>query len=159
MDEFISLSRGSSPNRNKIYTLQPNVSMNRGAHNIRGGLDARWTNVFNENYNNSGGLVQFDRAFTRSTLNSTSALEGNAFAAFLLGAPSGGQVDVNPRPHYEWFFAAPWIQDDWRISRKLTVNLGFRWDFNGSVTEASNMLNYAFDPTLINPVSDRKSVV
>ncbi len=99
--------------------------------------------------------MQFNRAFTRSTLNSTSALEGNAFASFLLGAPSSGQVDVNPRPHYEWFFAAPWIQDDWRVSRKLTVNLGFRWDFNGSVTEASNMLNYAFDPTIVNPVSAR----
>jgi hypothetical protein len=155
MDEFVSLSRGSAPNRNKIYTLQPNVSLNRGAHNIRSGLDMRSTNVFAENYNNSGGLVQFNRNFTRSTLNSTSVLEGNAFAAFLLGAPSGGQVDVNPKPHYKWFFAAPWIQDDWRISNKLTVNLGFRWDFNGAVQEANNMLNYAFDPTLVNPVSAR----
>ncbi len=115
----------------------------------------RWTNVHNENYNNSGGLVQFNRDFTRSTLNSTSELEGNAFASFLLGAPSGGQVDVNPTPHYKWFFAAPWIQDDWRVSNKLTVNLGFRWDVNGSVTEENNMLNYAFDPTLVNPVSAR----
>lgn len=153
LDEFVSLSRGSSPNRNRNYTLQPNVSLNRGAHNIRSGLDMRWTNVYNENYNNSGGLVQFNRNFTRSTLNSTSVLEGNAFASFLLGAPSGGQVDVNPTPHYQWFFAAPWVQDDWRVNNKLTVNLGFRWDFNGAVSEASNMLNYAFDPTIVNPVS------
>jgi hypothetical protein len=53
MDEFVTLSRGSSPNRNRIYTLQPNVSMTRGALNVRSGLDMRWTNVFNENYNNS----------------------------------------------------------------------------------------------------------
>ena len=33
------------------------------------------------------------------------------------------------------------------------MNLGFRWDFNGAVTEADNKLNYAFDPTLVNPVS------
>jgi Carboxypeptidase regulatory-like domain/TonB-dependent Receptor Plug Domain len=155
IDQFVSLSRGSSPNRNRNYTIQPNVSLTRGEHNIRSGLDLRQTNVFNENYNNSGGLVQFNRAFTRQTLNSTSALEGNAFASFLLGAPSGGQVDVNPLPHYQWFFAAPWIQDDWRINDKLTVNLGFRWDFNGSVKEEDNMLNYAFDPTIVNPVSAR----
>ena len=155
VDQFVSLSRGSAPNRNRNYTIQPNISLNRGAHNIRSGLDLRWTNVFNENYNNSGGLIQFNRNFTRSTLNSTNELEGNAFASFLLGAPSGGQVDVNPKPHYEWFFAAPWIQDDWRINRKLTVNLGFRWDFNGSVTEANDMLNYAFDPTLVNPISTK----
>ena len=35
------------------------------------------------------------------------------------------------------------------------MNLGFRWDINGSVTEANNMLNYAFDPTIVNPVSAR----
>ena len=129
--------------------------MTRGTHNIRSGLDMRWTNVFNENYNNSGGHVAFNRAFTRSTLNSTSELEGNAFASFLLGAPSSGKVDVNPMPHYQWFFVAPWIQDDWRVNNKLTLNLGFRWDVNGSVTEEDNMLNYAFDPTIVNPVSAR----
>ena len=140
-DEFVSLSRGSAPNRNKIYTLQPNVSLNRGAHNIRSGLDVRWTNVFAENYNNSGGLVQFNRNFTRSTLNSTSVLEGNAFASFLLGAPSGGQVDVNPTSHYQWFFAAPWIQDDWRVNNKLTreprlpLGLQRRGDGSGQQTE------------------------
>ena len=41
-------------------------------------------------------------------------------------------MDVNPTPHYKWFFVAPWIQDDWRVNNKLTLNLGFRWDFNGS---------------------------
>ena len=131
------------------------MSLNRGTHNIRSGLDIRWINVYNENYNNSGGRVQFNRDFTRSTLNSTSELEGNAFASFLLGAPSGGSVDVNPKAHYKWFFAAPWIQDDWRVNNKLTLNLGFRWDVNGSVTEENNQLNYAFDPTIVNPVSAR----
>jgi hypothetical protein len=151
--DFATLSRGSSPNRNRNYTIQPNVSLIRGAHNIRGGLDMRWTNVFNENYNNSGGNLSFTQQFTRATINSTNVLEGNAFASFLLGAPQSGNVDVNPKPHYQWFFMAPWIQDDWRVNNKLTLNLGFRWDINGSVTEEDNMLNYAFDPTLVNPVS------
>jgi hypothetical protein len=153
VEQFATLSRGSSPNRNRIYTIQPNVSLVRGRHNIRSGLDVRSTNVFNENYNNSGGNLSFTRQFTRSTINTTSELEGNAFASFLLGAPNGGQVDVNPKPHYQWTFIAPWIQDDWRLSNRWTLNLGFRWDINGSVTEADNMLNYAFDPAIVNPVS------
>lgn len=155
VDDFEQLSRGTSPNRNRNWSLQPNVSLNRGNHNIRSGLDMRWTNVFNENYNNSGGQVTFNRDFTERTLNSTNVLEGNSFASFLLGAPDGGQVEVNPTPHYKWFFMAPWIQDDWRVSNKLSVNLGFRWDINGSVTEENDMLNYAFDPTIVNPVSAR----
>ena len=96
VDDFEQLSRGTSPNRNKNWSLQPNVSLTRGAHNIRSGLDMRWTNVHNENYNNSGGRVQFNRDFTERTLNSTNVLEGNAFASFLLGAPSEGEVDGQP---------------------------------------------------------------
>jgi hypothetical protein len=153
MDEFVQLSRGSSPNENKNWSVQPNVSWTRGKHNVRSGLDMRWTNVFNENYNNSGGNISFTRQFTRGTLNSTSVLEGNAFASFLLGAMSGGSTDVNPKMHYQWFYFAPWIQDDWRVTSKWTLNLGLRWDFNGSVKEAESQLNYAFDPTIVNPVS------
>jgi hypothetical protein len=153
MADFVSLSRGTSPNTNKNWSLQPNISLSRGKHNIRSGLDMRWTNVYNDNYGNAGGFLNFTQNFTRSTLNSTSALEGNSFASFLLGAPANGEVPVNVFPHFQWFFIAPWIQDDWRVSDKLTVNLGFRWDGNGSVREEDNRLNYAFDTTLTNPVS------
>ena len=155
LDQYATLSRGNNSNQNRNWSLQPNVSLNRGNHNIRSGLDLRWINVHNNNFNNAGGLVQFNRDFTRRTLGSTAALEGNAFASFLLGAPSGGTVDINPVAHYKWFFAAPWIQDDWRVNSRLTVNLGFRWDINGSVTEENDMLNYAFDPAIVNPVSAR----
>jgi len=152
-DQFVQLSRGFGPNTNKVFSLQPNVSLTRGAHNIRSGIDYRRTNVYNDNYGNAGGQVDFTRAFTQSTINSTSTLEGNAFASFLLGAPSGGNVPVNLFPHYFWNFTAPWIQDDWRLTNKLTLNLGFRWDFNSPVHEEQNRLNYAFDPTIVNPIS------
>jgi TonB dependent receptor-like, beta-barrel len=113
----------------------------------------RRTNVFNQNYGNAGGQVSFSRQFTRSTLNSNSELEGNAFASFLLGAASGGSAPLNLFPHYYWTFVAPWIQDDWRVTSKLTLNLGFRWDFNSPTHESQNRLNYAFDPTIVNPIS------
>jgi len=153
MDDFVTLSRGFGPNENKIYTIQPNITLTRGNHNVRSGLDTRFTNVYSTNYGNAGGQVDFSRStFTRSTLNTTSTLEGNTWAAFLLGAPSGGNVPVNLFPHYEWTFVAPWIQDDWRVSNKLTLNLGFRWDFNSPVSEAQDRLNYIFDQSLQNPI-------
>src|SRR4029079_3954076 len=86
-------------------------------------------------------------------LNSTSNLEGNAFASFLLGQTNDGSVPVNAILHYTWNFVAPWFEDDWRLNDKLTLNLGFRWDFNSPVHEANNQLNYAFDPTTLNPIS------
>jgi hypothetical protein len=153
IDQFEELSRGTNPRTNKIYTFQPNVSLTRGKHNVRGGMDIRWTNVYREDFGNAGGEVTFGRQFTRRTLNSNSAFEGNAFASFLLGAPDGGSVPVNVFPHMQWTFVAPWIQDDWRVSNRLTLNFGFRWDFNSPVSEEQDRLNYAFDTTLINPVS------
>jgi hypothetical protein len=152
-DQFVQLSRGFGPRTNKIYSVQPNISLTRGNHNVRSGLDMRWTNVFSENYGNAGGQIDFTRQFTRGTLNSSSNFEGNAFASFLLGAPSGGNVPVNVFPHYSWTFVAPWVEDDWRLTSKLTLNLGFRWDFNSPVHESQNRLNYAFDPTIVNPIS------
>jgi hypothetical protein len=153
MDQFVQLSRGFGPRTNRIYSVQPNISLTRGKHNVRTGLDARFTNVFSENYGNAGGTINFTRPFTRSTINSTSDLEGNAFASFLLGAPNDGSVPVNLFPHYRWTFVAPWLQDDWRVTNRLTMNLGFRWDFNGPLTESKDRLNYAFDPTIVNPIS------
>jgi hypothetical protein len=71
----------------------------------------------------------------------------------LLGAPTGGTIDNNVRPDFNWTFIAPWIQDDWRVTDRLTMNLGFRWDYNTPVSESENRLNYIFDPNLVNPVS------
>ncbi len=150
--DFEHLSRGLSPRTNKIYTIQPNVSLTRGAHNIRGGLDLRQTNVFPQNYGNAGGQISFNRQPTQKEFNRGDELSGLGFASFLLGAATGGEVPVNVFPHFRWTFAAPWIQDDWRISNKLTLNAGFRWDFNAPVTETQGRHNYIFDPTIANPV-------
>jgi hypothetical protein len=156
LDQFVSLSRGiSSPRTNRIYTVQPNVSLTRGRHNVRGGLDARYTNVFVDNWGNAGGRVTFNRSFTQREFNRSDELSGNAFASFLLGAANGGEVPVNVFPHYRWTFLAPWIQDDWRVSDRLTLNAGFRWDFNSPVSEAHLNHNYVFDPGIANPVSSR----
>ena len=155
VDQFVNLSRGTSPRTNKIYTVQPNVSLTKGQHNVRSGLDLRYTNVYPENYGNAGGLITFNRQATQKDFNRGDELSGNAFASLLLGAPNGGNVPVNVFPHFKWTFAAPWIQDDWRMTNKLTVNLGFRWDINSPVGEAQHRHNYIFDPAIANPVTSR----
>lgn len=153
VDQFVSLSRGLGPRTNKIYAFQPNVSLSRGRHSIRAGLDMRYTNVYVDNYGNAGGRVAFNRGFTQRDFNRGDELSGNGFASFLLGAPSGGEVPMNVFPHFRWTFVAPWIQDDWRLTDRFTLNVGFRWDFNAPVTEEQGRHNYIFDPTIVNPVT------
>ncbi len=135
-----------------VFSLQPNLSWLKGSHNVRGGLDMRLS-WYTREINSNLFRLDFDRRFTQRVYNTNDALSGNAFASFLLGAASGGGVDNNFYPTLRWNYYAPWVQDDWKITNRLTLNLGFRWDFNTPVFEEQNRLNYAFDTTTINPVS------
>jgi hypothetical protein len=156
IQDYISMSRGASENRNFIYTLQPNVSLTKGRHNVRSGIDARFTHVQNKNFAFAAGQLRVeDRRFTQQDFSRADALSGSSLASFMLGALTTGVIDNNVFPDYRWTFVAPWIQDDWKVSDKLTVNAGFRWDFNSPVSEDQNRLNYAFDPTLTNPITQR----
>jgi len=152
MTDYVSLSRGQNKNTSKIYSIQPNISMTRGQHNVRSGLDIRTTTVEARTIGNAGGQIAFNRGFTQQDFSRGDALSGSSFASFLLGAPSSGAIDNNVLPDYNWGFLAPWVQDDWKASSKLTVNGGFRWDFNSPLGEKENRLNYIFDPTIVNPV-------
>ena len=67
--------------------------------------------------------------------------------------PASGAIANNFYPTLRWNYNAPWVQDDWRLTDKLTLNLGFRWDFNTPVFEEDNRLNYVFDTTSTNPVN------
>jgi hypothetical protein len=152
IDEFTNLGRGQNENRNLIYSLQPNVSLTRGNHNIRSGLDYRSTRVKQRTFGNPAMNMTFTRSFTQKDFNRSDASSGSAVASFLLGAPDRGFIDNNVLPDFLWSYAAPWIQDDWKVTSRWTVNAGFRWDFNSPVHEKDDRLNYIFDPSIVNPV-------
>lgn len=82
-------------------------------------------------------------------------LSGSGIAALLLGAPIGGNIDNNVFPIYMAKYYAPWFQDDWKVSRKLTINLGLRFDANLPGVERYDRLNYGFEPTVVNPANAR----
>ena len=76
---------------------------------------------------------------------------GNPIASLLLGDPSTGTTGVNIAPFYSQHYVAFWGQDDWKITSKLTLNLGIRYDLLGARTERHNQLNGYFDTTAANP--------
>jgi outer membrane receptor protein involved in Fe transport len=89
-------------------------------------------------------------------------LSGNSYASFLLGLPAPGNnivpgtgnntlADVFAFPATLGRYFAPYIQDDWKVTRKLTLNLGIRWDFNVAPNERYDNMNVGFDPTVTNP--------
>ena len=119
-------------------TLRDIVSYQRGRHSFRFGVDVR---AYQFNYNQAFG--------------SYGALSFTSFNTFLTGTPfsrfiSAGSSDRAYRAHD----IAPFIQDDWRITPRLTLNLGLRYDYMAAIYEKYNR-HSNFDPTLVSPEAAR----
>jgi len=135
--------------------LLPTISWNKGAHTIRAGVNVdffQWLNPGGGNADN----FHFDTNFSQHYYNSTEApgySSGLSIASLLLGYPDYGTVYANAHQFWSQHYFAPWVQDDWKITTKLTLNLGLRWDFLSAEKERHNKATGAFDPTVLNPVS------
>jgi hypothetical protein len=135
------------------WSLAPTLSLVRGRHYIKAGIDMRLMHLANYQSAYAGGTFAFDQTFTRANYLTADSTTGNAIASMLLGAATSGEVDYIARPYYSWRYWAPWVQDDIKLTRRLTVNVGLRWDVLGPLEEKYNRLNYGFFPNQVNPIS------
>jgi len=83
---------------------------------------------------------------------------GNALASFLLGEVNAASIQISDKIQTRASYLALYAQDDWRITDRLTINAGLRWEAEFPRREINNKLN-SFDPTAINPVSGTPGVV
>ena len=137
------------------WSIEPTYTLVKGRHYIKAGLDLRLMHLANYQSAYAGGTFAFDQTFTRANYLTADSVTGSAIASMLLGAPTSGGVDYIARPYYSWRYYAPWVQDDIKISRRLTVNLGLRWDILGPLEERYNRLNNGFFPDQVNPISSQ----
>jgi len=129
------------------------LNRTEGVHSLKFGGEMR---IYREDdgfrSNQQSGNFSFDNVFTRQNSNSGNDTEGiQAFAAFLLGYPSTMQI-VRQSDYSEysktWGFFA---QDDWRVTTKLTLNLGLRWEFEQPLYERHNKSVSGFDAAYVQP--------
>ncbi|MGA2351733.1 MAG: carboxypeptidase regulatory-like domain-containing protein, partial [Terracidiphilus sp.] len=125
-----------------------------GAHTIKAGLDYRWMRASNFTQGASSGAFNVGNDWTRMNAfdSQTENTQGLGLASFLLGTMDGGHIDINANSYFSYPYFAPFIQDDWKVSHKLTVNLGVRWDLQGPPSEANNKMLGDLDTTTPNPV-------
>lgn len=118
----------------------------RGAHTWKFGYEYRLyqRNEFTLNY--PVGSYTFNRQFTQGpNPDVASVTSGYSVASLLLGDPASATAGINAASAITLKYHALFIQDDWKLSRKLTANLGLRWDKEGSPTERYNIFAN-FDP-------------
>jgi hypothetical protein len=124
-----------------------------GHHSLKFGGDYRRLGITNISYGASAGQFTFTPAFTQGpNANAASATAGDAFASFLLGYAGSGTVAVAQPGHYYIDYYAGYAQDDYRVSSKLTLNFGLRYDFETGLQEQNNHLTVGFDPNAVFPV-------
>lgn len=142
----------------KLFSFQPTLTQIFGNHTFKYGYDYRklWETRTTNGYN--AGRFMFTGTYTSPASNSSSSIVnqvGRDLAAFLLGIPSANNnsfieqaaaYDVGS--DYHGFF----IQDDWRVSRNLTLNLGLRYELESGVREAQGRLVTGFDTTAPSPL-------
>jgi hypothetical protein len=91
--------------------------------------------------------LSFSAGFTQANPQAGDSASGDAFASFLMGYPSSVSSNITPALAYGQHYYMGFVQDDWRISSKVTLNLGLRWDYEAPITERYNRMVIGFDPT------------
>lgn len=98
------------------------------------------------------GNFTFSGTFTGANPLAQVASSGNSIADFLLGYPASGYIQRQSAPALMEHLYSAFGQDDIHVSRKLTLNLGLRWDYLGPVTDRFNALTRGFCATCASPL-------
>ena len=130
------------------------IAHTKNKHNIRIGYQRFDLAEYNESPGNNNGLFGFTGIFTNANPNlSTSQYSyANALADFELGFPNTGSIDEPAYPEYWVHEHSLFVQDDYHFSRKLTVNMGLRWDYAGPNHDTFNRLLNGFCFSCPSPV-------
>jgi Carboxypeptidase regulatory-like domain/TonB dependent receptor len=130
---------------NQSYEFFDNVLIQRGAHKIKFGGYFFYLKFRPSNPEAARGVLAFTSRWTSSQAGLTN---GNAFADFLLGAPSSAQVGIgrgDEDARTNWLHV--YGQDDWDVTPRLTVNVGLRYEINQHMRAVDNRLS-AIDLTV-----------
>lgn len=150
----------SSFNPSTNYQVFADVVKVLGKHTLKVGFDGRQYRISIQNFGNTEGTFNFGTQYVGSgSGNATSKYTGTTpsfggdLASFYLGLPTAGALDLNTRADYHTYYIGSFVQDDWRVSNKLTLNLGLRFDIDTPYREKYGRTESGFNPGATNTAS------
>lgn len=150
---MIGSSEGNWFEHTNTYSFQTGLAKMAGRHNIKFGFQTQIKQNNSVPARYPSGNYTFNRAFTQGPdPNRVAANSGNGVASFLLGTPGSATLDLRAynatqAPYYGWY-----VQDDFKITPKLTLNLGLRYEITLGTTERYDRNVFGFDRSSPNPI-------
>jgi hypothetical protein len=126
-----------------LYSYSSALAWAEGRHNIKFGFEQRqFFNNFQEpNY--ATGYFHFAQTVTENIIGNFDPTQGNPFADILLGIGDYGGIGVDPMALNKSKDTSFYAQDDWRVTPKLTLNLGLRYEWSTPYTERFNHIEFS----------------
>jgi hypothetical protein len=140
----------ASLRNNDVHSLFVNATRQFGSHGLKIGTDLRAYRDAWATPGQASGRLIFGTDFTRGPFDNSPESPGGVgqgLASFLLGIPTGGSIDRNDNQAIQTTFYSLYVHDNWRVSPRLTLDLGLRWEYEGPETERFNRAIRGFDAT------------
>lgn len=127
-------------------------------HNVTVGAEYRRIRMNFQDFSNAPGTYSFSGAFTQADPNVTGDGTGSDLADLLLGYANSGEVDLTTPLKTYLDYTALFVQDDWRLTSRLTLNLGLRYEAETGLKEDKNQLAVGFNRSATAKLSNDATV-
>jgi hypothetical protein len=140
------------------WDFLPNLTWTRSKHTMHFGLEYHYEAKGNVSPGNAYGTFTFGSGLTQQATAHAATNNGgtDAFmgvASLLLGMPTSGSIDNNTTYYATRPYWAGYVQDTWRVTNRLTIDLGLRYEFQYAYEDRYNRMSSQFDISAVNPVS------
>ena len=149
-----AIGNQANPTIFETYDLSPSLTQVIGHHNLHYGVEFELFHNANPGPGQPNGNFGFGTGYTWENPNYGNNT-GASIADLLLGYPDSGSAEIRYTTYKSWQYYAGYVQDNWKVTKRLALNLGLRWDTETSPVDRNHYLMAGVCLTCVNSISNK----